>query len=93
VFFSERSLIETGNNKVAETIDFCAPRAMSMKAAAAAEGQAGRGLGGPRADAVPRHRVRRRRRPAADQVGRLSYTYFASDIAYHKNKFDRGFHE
>jgi arginyl-tRNA synthetase len=25
-----------------------------------------------------------------DQVGR-AYTYFASDIANHKNKFDRGF--
>src|SRR5205823_4316946 len=33
------------------------------------EGGARRGLGGPRADAVPRHRFRRRRRPTADEVG------------------------
>ena len=38
--------------------------------AAAAQGPARRGLGGPRADAVPRDRLRRRRRPAADEVGR-----------------------
>jgi arginyl-tRNA synthetase len=51
---------------------------------AAAEGRADRGLGGPRADAVPRHRF-------GDDVDRPlmksdgSYTYFASDIAYHKS--------
>ena len=42
---------------------------------AAAEGRAGRGLGGPRADAVSRHRLRRRRRPAADEVGRQLHLF------------------
>ena len=42
---------------------------------AAAEGPAARGLGGPRADAVPRHRLRRRRRPAADQVRRQLHLF------------------
>ncbi len=35
--------------------------------------------------------VRRRRRPAAALKSDGSYTYFASDIAYHRSKFKRGF--
>ena len=42
---------------------------------AAAQGRADRGLGGPRADAVPRDRVRRRRRPAADEIGRQLHLF------------------
>ena len=38
--------------------------------AGAAEGQDARGLGAAPADAVPRHPVRRRRRPSAEEVGR-----------------------
>ena len=90
VFFSERSLIETGNNKVTETIDFLRAKGDIY------EGRLPPPKGKPvedyetDPDAVPRHRLWRRRRSSADQVGRL-YTYFASDIAYHKNKVDRGF--
>ncbi len=50
-------------------------RARLRGPAAAAEGRAGRGLGGPRADAVPRHRVRRRRRPAAEEIGRQLHLF------------------
>ncbi len=76
VFFSERSLIEGGHNKVAETIDFLrSARRRLYRPAAAAEGRAGRGLGGPRATAVPRHRLWRRRRPSVDQVGRLLHLF------------------
>ena len=59
---------------------------------AAAKGRADRGLRGPRADLVPLTAF-------GDDVDRPlkksdgSYTYFASDIAYHKSKFDRGFRD
>ena len=45
VFFSERSLIEAGNNKVTETIDFLRAQGRCLRRpSAAAEGRAGRGL-------------------------------------------------
>ena len=76
VFFSERSLIETGKNKVAETIDFLRSSGDVYEGRLPPpKGAAGRGLGGPRADAVPRHRLWRRRRPSADQVGRLLHLF------------------
>ena len=50
-------------------------RGSSTRPAAAAQGRAGRGLGGPRADAVPLDRFRRRRRPAADEVGRQLHLF------------------
>ena len=69
----------------------CAPRATSMKA-------------GCRRRRARRSRIRKTasrrcsaRPPIGDDVDRPlmksdgCYTYFASDIAYHKNKFDRGF--
>ena len=43
--------------------------------AAAAEGRADRGLRGSRADAVPRHRLRRRRRPAAEEIRRQLHLF------------------
>ena len=43
--------------------------------AAAAQGRPDRGLGGPRADAVPRDRFRRRRRPAADEIRRQLHLF------------------
>src|ERR1043166_4794494 len=43
--------------------------------AAAAQGPADRRLGGPGADAVPRHPIRRRRGPAADEVGRQLHLF------------------
>ena len=64
------SLIE-GRDQVGATIEALRAQGAGLRRpAAAAEGRAGRGLGGPRADAVPRHRVRRRRRPAAEEIGR-----------------------
>ena len=76
VFFSERSLIEGGNNKVAETIDFLRERGDVY------EGRLPPPKGEPVEDwedreqtAVPRHRLWRRRRPSADQVGRLLHLF------------------
>ena len=73
VFFSERSLIETGNNKVTETIDFLRAKGDIY------EGRLPPPKGKPvedyedrDPDAVPRHRLWRRRRSSADQVGRLA---------------------
>src|SRR5215467_10777708 len=61
VFFSERSLIEGSRDQVGETI--------------AALRRAGGGLGGSRADAVSCYRLRRRRRPAADEIGRQLHLF------------------
>ena len=92
VFFSERSLIETGNNKVTETIDFLRSKGDVY------EGRLPPPKGGARSR-ITRTASRRcfAPPPIGDDVDRPlmksdgSYTYFASDIAYHKNKFDRGF--
>ncbi|HTB03263.1 MAG TPA: arginine--tRNA ligase [Bradyrhizobium sp.] len=94
VFFSERSLIESGNNRVAETIDFLR-----------AKGDVYQGrLPPPKGELVEdedyedREQTLFRATAYGDDVDRPllksdgSYTYFASDIAYHKDKFDRGFH-
>ncbi len=91
VFFSERSLTETGNNKVAETIDFLRSRGDVY------EGRLPPPKGGPVEDYEDRVQTLFRATAYGDDVDRPlmksdgSYTYFASDIANHKNKFDRGF--
>jgi arginyl-tRNA synthetase len=91
VFFSERSLIETGNNKVAETIEFLRSRGDVY------EGRLPPPKGGPVEDYEDREQTLFRATAYGDDVDRPlmksdgSYTYFASDIANHKNKFDRGF--
>ena len=91
VFFSERSLIETGNNKVAETIDFLRAKGDIY------EGRLPPPKGEPVEDYEDREQTLFRATAYGDDVDRPliksdgSYTYFASDIAYHKNKFDRGF--
>jgi arginyl-tRNA synthetase len=91
VFFSERSLIENGNNKVAETIDFLRSRGDVY------EGRLPPPKGGPVEDYEDREQTLFRATAYGDDVDRPlmksdgSYTYFASDIANHKNKFDRGF--
>jgi len=91
VFFSERSLIDTGNNKVAETIDFLRSRGDIY------EGRLPPPKGGPVEDYEDREQSLFRATAYGDDVDRPliksdgSYTYFASDIANHKNKFDRGF--
>jgi arginyl-tRNA synthetase len=91
VFFSERSLIETGNNKVAETIEFLRARGDVY------EGRLPPPKGAPVEDWEDREQLLFRATAYGDDVDRPliksdgSYTYFASDIANHKNKFDRGF--
>ena len=93
VFFSERSLIESGNNKVAETIDFLRAKGDVY------EGRLPPPKGGPVEDYEDREQTLFRATAYGDDVDRPllksdgSYTYFASDIAYHKDKFDRGFRD
>jgi arginyl-tRNA synthetase len=91
VFFSERSLIEGENNAVAATI-----------AELRAEGKVYEGRLPPPKGAIDedwedREQTLFRTTEFGDDVDRPlkksngSYTYFASDIAYHKSKLDRGF--
>jgi arginyl-tRNA synthetase len=91
VFFSERSLIEGERNVVAETI-----------AALRAEGKVYEGRLPPPKGVVDedwedREQTLFRTTDFGDDVDRPlkksdgSFTYFASDIAYHKSKIDRGF--
>ena len=92
VFFSERSLIEGGNNRVAETIDFLRAKGDVY------EGRLPPPKGAPVEDYEDREQTLFRATAYGDDVDRPllksdgSYTYFASDIAYHRDKFDRGFH-
>jgi arginyl-tRNA synthetase len=92
VFFSERSLVASGNNRVAETIDFLRAKGDVY------EGRLPPPKGAPVDDYEDREQTLFRATNFGDDVDRPllksdgSYTYFASDIAYHKNKFDRGFH-
>jgi arginyl-tRNA synthetase len=60
--------------------------------APAAQGRAAGGLGRPRADPVPRHRLRRRHRPAAHQVGRLLHLFRGRHRLF-RHKYLRGFKE
>ena len=91
VFFSERSLIEGGNNRVAKTIDFLRSKGDIY------EGRLPPPKGGAIEDYEDREQTLFRATAFGDDVDRPliksdgSYTYFASDIAYHKNKFERGF--
>jgi arginyl-tRNA synthetase len=91
VFFSERSLIENGNNKVTQTIDYLRSKGDVY------EGRLAPPKGKPVEDYEDREQTLFRATAYGDDVDRPliksdgSYTYFASDIANHKNKFDRGF--
>ncbi len=91
VFFSERSLVASGNNRVAETIDFLRAKGDVY------EGRLPPPKGAPVDDYEDREQTLFRATAFGDDVDRPllksdgSYTYFASDIAYHKDKFDRGF--
>ena len=91
VFFSERSLIEGPRDEVAAAI-----------AALRAEGKVYEGRlpppkGAPVEDWEDREQTLFRATAFGDDVDRPlmksdgSYTYFASDIAYHKSKVERGF--
>jgi arginyl-tRNA synthetase len=91
VFFSERSLINGGNNRVAETVDYLRSKGDVY------EGRLPPPKGVPVEDYEDREQTLFRATAYGDDVDRPlsksdgSYTYFASDIAYHRNKFDRGF--
>jgi arginyl-tRNA synthetase len=91
VFFSERSLIEGGNDAVAATI-------AGLRAAGEVyEGRLPPPKGAVDEDWEDREQTLFRTTEFGDDVDRPlkksdgSYTYFASDIAYHKSKLDRGF--
>ena len=91
VFFSERSLIEGGKDQVTATIK-------SLQASGEVyEGRLPPPKGGNLDDWEDREQTLFRSTSFGDDVDRPlkksdgSYTYFASDIAYHKSKFDRGF--
>jgi arginyl-tRNA synthetase len=92
VFFSERSLIE-GKDQVGVTITEL------RKADHVYEGRLPPPKGAPVEDWEDREQTLFRATEFGDDVDRPlkksdgGYTYFASDIAYHKNKFDRGFRD
>ena len=91
VFFSERSLIDGGANKVTETIDFLRSRCDVY------EGRLPPPKGAAVEDWEDREQLLFRATAFGDDVDRPliksdgSYTYFATDIANHKNRFDRGY--
>ena len=91
VFFSERSLIEGARDEVGETI------AALRRAGYVYEGRLPPPKGAPVEDWDDREQTLFRATDFGDDVDRPlmksdgSYTYFASDIAYHKTKVDRGF--
>jgi arginyl-tRNA synthetase len=91
VFFSERSLIDGKSDLVAATIDHLRAKGDVY------EGRLPPPKGAPVEDYEDREQTLFRATAYGDDVDRPllksdgSYTYFASDIAYHKNKFDRGF--
>ncbi|MGN6116375.1 MAG: arginine--tRNA ligase, partial [Nitrobacter sp.] len=91
VFFSERSLIASGTDQVAATIDFLRAKGDVY------EGRLPPPKGAPIEDYEDREQTLFRATAYGDDVDRPlkksdgGYTYFASDIAYHKTKFDRGF--
>ena len=91
VFYSERSLIEGGNDRVAATI-------ASLRASGEVyEGRLPPPKGGNLEDWEDREQTLFRSTDFGDDVDRPlkksdgSYTYFAADIAYHKSKVERGF--
>jgi arginyl-tRNA synthetase len=91
-FFSERTLIEGDIDQVTATIDYLRSKGDVY------EGRLPPPKGTPVEDYEDREQTLFRATAYGDDVDRPllksdgSYTYFASDIAYHKNKFDRGFH-
>ncbi len=90
-FFSERSLVEGPTDQVAATI------AGLQQDGEVYEGRLPPPKGAPAEDWEDREQMLFRATDFGDDVDRPlmksdgSYTYFASDIAYHRNKFERGF--
>lgn len=91
VFFSERSLQGANGGEVGAVIDGLRGRGLVY------EGRLPRPKGAPDEDWEDREQTLFRATEFGDDVDRPllksdgSYTYFASDIAYHRSKFDRGF--
>ncbi|RYX92670.1 MAG: arginine--tRNA ligase [Bradyrhizobiaceae bacterium] len=91
VFFSERSLITGATDQVGATIDFLRAKGDVY------EGRLPPPKGKPVDDYEDREQTLFRATAYGDDVDRPllksngGYTYFASDIAYHKTKVDRGF--
>jgi arginyl-tRNA synthetase len=91
VLFSERSLIEGNRDVVGATIE------VLRKSGEVYEGRLPPPKGGNLEDWEDRAQTLFRSTAFGDDVDRPlkksdgSYTYFASDIAYHKSKVDRGF--
>jgi arginyl-tRNA synthetase len=91
VFFSERSLIAGAVDRVAQTIDWLRARGEVY------EGRLPPPKGGAVEDWEDREQTLFRSTEFGDDVDRAlkksdgSYTYFASDIAYHRSKIERGF--
>ena len=91
VFFSERSLTEAGHDEVKASIDELRAKGMIF------EGRLPKPKGHEEADWEDREQTLFRSTAFGDDVDRAlqksdgSYTYFASDLAYHHNKLARGF--
>jgi arginyl-tRNA synthetase len=91
VFFSERSLLMSGEDRVGATIELLRERGYVY------EGRLPPPKGAPAEDWEDREQTLFRSTAFGDDVDRPlkksdgSYTYFASDIAYHRSKLARGF--
>jgi arginyl-tRNA synthetase len=91
IFYSERSLVAGGADRVAETIDWLRQRGEVY------EGRLPPPKGAPVEDWEDREQTLFRSTAFGDDIDRPlkksdgSYTYFASDIAYHRSKIERGF--
>jgi arginyl-tRNA synthetase len=91
VFYSERSLIAGDVDRVAETIEWL------RRHGDVYEGRLPPPRGAPVEDWEDREQLLFRSTAFGDDVDRAlkksdgSYTYFASDIAYHRSKLERGF--
>src|SRR5580698_9856471 len=91
VFYSERSLIAGKTDLVALTIDWLRERGLVY------DGRLPPPKGAPVEDWEDREQTLFRSTEFGDDVDRPlkksdgSYTYFASDIAYHRSKLERGF--
>lgn len=92
VYFSERSLIAGSRDEVAATVAWLRDNGEVY------EGRLPPPKGAPAEDWEDREQTLFRSTKFGDDVDRPlkksdgSYTYFASDIAYHKSKIERGFH-
>ena len=91
VFYSERSLVQGDTDLVAATIDWLRERGYVY------QGRLSPPKGAPVEDWEDREQTLFRSTAFGDDVDRPlmksdgAYTYFASDIAYHRSKLERGF--